>query len=449
MTPIGIAVTLLVFAVGLAAMFVVERRFSQREQRILWLAFAGHVVASVAGVWVTQEVLGGGDLFDYQVLALRVTNALRADFWGLIPDVVRVIFHSETPLPVPILGEGHSTGAMVCLSALVFLLLGDSIYSACLAVSILCFFSRVGMYSAFKLAVGVPESRRIAVACLLVPSVTFWCSGLLKETFALTGICAVFWSIQALASKRGSVSTWLVGGVGFGLAAAVKSYLLIPFCLGLGVWFFLSQTRGWAPRRSVWGFVGGGVMTVAAVVLGGILFPRYALGTLAEQTAHMQAIGQSLVSDASVVLIDPVEVSEQGLSAQLSFMPLALLTALFRPLLFEAANAQMLVNALETTVFTLLFVLALTRNGFRKNIQTLKQYPVLGLCVGFVLVASLGIGITTTNLGALSRYRAPLMPFFAVLLLMMSERKHQPAPTRGRRFSGFQVRSGLAQRAMR
>lgn len=449
MTAVGIVVTLLVFVVGLAALFVVERRFSSSEQRILWLAFASHVVAALGVVWVTQEVLGGGDLLDYQAHALRVTNALRADFWGLIPDVVRVIFHAQIPLPVPILGEGTSTGSMIALSSLVFLLLGDSIYSACLAVSILCFFSRVAIYSAFKQALGLEESRGVAVACLLIPSVTFWCSGLLKETLALTGIGALFWAVQRLASKGGSAIAWLVGGSGLALAGAVKSYLLIPFGLGLGVWFFLSQARGRALLRSAWGLLGGVAIAIAAVVIGGAIFPRYALATLTEQTMHMQQVGQRSVRDASVVLIDPVVLGEEGLGAQLPFLPLALVTALFRPFLFEVANAQMLVNALETAVFAFLFVLALIRNRIRRNFETLTRNPVLGLCAGFVLVGALGVGITTTNLGALSRYRAPFMPFFAVMLVVMSQRARGRVPNPGRRFSGFQLRMGPSPRALR
>lgn len=449
MTPIGLVVTLLVAAAGAGALLAVERRFSPPEQRILWFAFAGHVVAAIAMVWVTDEVLGGGDLFDYHVHAMHLANALRFDFWELLPEVIRVIFHEKTPLPVPVLGEGHSTGTMICLSAFIFLVLGDSIYSACMIVSIFSFFARVAIYTAFKSAFGALQWKAIAVACLLVPSVTFWSSGMLKESFALCGVAALFWAVQSLVSGRSSVWVWLIGFAGLILTAVIKSYLLIPFGLGLAAWFYLGQSRQRAFLRSVWGGIGSVLLAIGVVVAAGAVFPRYALDNLADQTMLVQQSGQARRGGSNVVLIDPATVGEEGITGPLPFMPIALGTALFRPFLFEVNSAQMFVNALEASVFIGLLLLVLARNGIRRNLATIRDNPVLGLCTVFVLVAALGIGITTTNLGSLSRYRAPIMPFFAVLLVVLSRRRREPLLAQDTRFLAHPARGGLGPRAVR
>ena len=40
-------------------------------------------------------------------------------------------------------------------------------------------------------------------------------------------------------------------------------------------------------------------------------------------------------------------------------------------------------------------------------------------CAVFTLALALGTGLASTNMGTLSRYRAPMMPFFFVLLMVL------------------------------
>lgn len=435
----GVLVTLLVLSVGVGALLVIERRFGVVEQRLLWLGFSAHVICALTVVWVTSDVLGGGDLLAYHKTGLRLVRALRADFWEVFPDVVRVLFHARIPLPVPIHGEGSATGAMSCLTTLLLLVLGDSIYPACMVVSLGAFFSRVALYSAFRRALQPQDPRWLLAACVLLPSLTFWCSGLLKEAFAFIGLGTAFWALQSLTSRGWSWSVVLVGVCGVVLTGVVKGYLLMPFGVGLAAWLYLSQRRKGTGPRSTFAFVIAAGLAAIAIVVGGLVFPRYALAGLAEETLAMQAIGQRISGGSNIVLMDPGAVAGRGLGAQLPYMPLALVTALFRPFLFEAKNGQMLLNALETLLFTVGFVLALARNGIRRNLRTLQNAPVLGLCVGFVLAGALGIGLTTANLGSLSRYRAPLMPFFGVLLVMLTRREPAPQPIH-ERSSVFRIR---------
>jgi hypothetical protein len=53
----------------------------------------------------------------------------------------------------------------------------------------------------------------------------------------------------------------------------------------------------------------------------------------------------------------------------------------------------------------------------------------------FVVGLGIGVGLTTTNLGTLSRYRMPLVPFFGLLLMALAQTRQVPtvsAATLGR-----------------
>jgi hypothetical protein len=63
------------------------------------------------------------------------------------------------------------------------------------------------------------------------------------------------------------------------------------------------------------------------------------------------------------------------------------------------------------------------------------EEPFLVFCVVFVITFGIAVGLTSTNLGTLSRYRSPILPFFAVLLLVLGR-------TRRARFLAKEVRGG-------
>ena len=136
---------------------------------------------------------------------------------------------------------------------------------------------------------------------------------------------------------------------------------------------------------------------------------------------------------------------ERSFLGQLRFAPVALFTSLYRPLLFEARNVQMLINAFETTFILGASMLLLPR-GWRAILVPSLSNPALAYAVAFALPLALGVGLVSNNLGTLSRYRCPLVPYFFLLVLVLlfargrelygvyqSQPPPQPKPTPHRR----------------
>ena len=51
----------------------------------------------------------------------------------------------------------------------------------------------------------------------------------------------------------------------------------------------------------------------------------------------------------------------------------------------------------------------------------------LTFCAVFVLTFAVAVGLSTLNLGTLSRYRIPMMPFFTVLLFVLGQQAKREA----------------------
>ena len=130
----------------------------------------------------------------------------------------------------------------------------------------------------------------------------------------------------------------------------------------------------------------------------------------------MQEVGARTEGGSNYAIGNPEETSLLG---QLVFTPVALLTSLFRPFLFEAHNVVAAINGLEMTVVLWLWIRIVWIHGLRGSWRLLRRSPVLVFCVAFVVLFGLGVGLATTNLGTLSRYRVPMMPLYLLILAML------------------------------
>ena len=405
-------------------------RQQQEEQRWLWYSLLAHLASAFGIVLVTEFYYGGGDMFGYAHVGRFLADKLRADFLGFAPDLLNMVFQLDRPFPVPGPQMGSNTGSMQALSAFIMLFCGDSLYAACVMIAGVNFLTKFGLYRSLRLQLPELPVRTLAVPCLLVPSAVFWSSGLLKESIAVIGLGMLIYggTLMAMASRAGL--GLLLVSAGATLVFLVKGYLLPPFGIGVGLWFLaravLKQNENVLLRtRSL---VLGTVIAVGLVVVTGAYLPQFSAETFADEARAAQAVGARMNAGSNYTL---------GTGSMVSQLPLGVVTVFFRPALFEVNSVMILLSALEMTWLTVLAVRALFRRSITLNLREVLKRPPLAFCLGFALTLSIGVGLTTANLGTLTRYRMPLMPFYATLLFVLAMRNDasvQTAPGFGSAF---------------
>jgi len=312
---------------------------------------------------------------------------------------------------------------MSALAAWSFYLLGPSKYATCIAFGMLSLTGKIAIYRVFRTNLDPAFRVPAAVGALFVPSFVFWSSGLVKEAVAVAGFG---WSILGL-------NLWIREGraaLGGAVMAAgalpillVKAYILLPIALAGGSWYYWARSlkRGRVRIRPV-SFAVAAALGVGGIVLVGHYFPEYAIDNFAARVSHFQGLGRgyrALHGGSHFTLSGEVPSTFLG---QLVYAPAALLTSLFRPSLFEVHNLLMLASAVETTALTVLFA----RIFFTRNLGNVRRQiadnPFLVFCLVFVVAFGMAVGLASSNLGTLSRYRCPLLPFFVVLLVVLGKR---------------------------
>ena len=403
-------------------MVALRGKFHPHERLLVWGGYAAHVVSAFALLAVYTFFYGGaGDIFAYERFALDVTEVVRTEPLSYASDLIRSFFHLESRLDPYLYSPGSPTGAMATATSIAFLFLFDSLIGSCLLFAFLAFSGKLAIYMAFRREFHPLLHQRLLVAFLLIPSAVFWTAGVVKESLAVFGLG---WAIYGLVicSERGIFSRGLIPfTIGSIFIFAIKPYIALPLGIGAGVYYVLKrikatpQTSGSTLKKPLY-LIGGLGISFVFFTLVTTLFPRFSISSVAEEAARLQSYGTRGVG-GSTFNIGSGEATT--LVSQLAFAPLALVNTFFRPFLFEAHNAVALVNALETSALTLFLLITLKARGFRGTVKGLLASPPLAFFFIFSILFGLGVGLGTTNLGTLSRYRVPLIPMYAAILLVL------------------------------
>jgi len=414
----------LVLFVASVALAMVAQRHARAERMYLWAAFAAHVLGAVAQIWITQSVYeGGGDMMNYMSEGRRLGMAMEIDPGRFGVDWFNLLFQRNARISMPFVGEGNSTGSMSAIAAALWIVTRHSLYASCILVGFCALLGRIALYRVFRDTLA-PELRpRLLVAVLLVPSVVLWSSGVVKEGVAIAGIGAAVYGLHRTFRGRWGRGLTILG-MGVMAVALVKPYILFPLAAAAATWIWADRVA--KTRRADGSFrvrpaylLMSAALAFGGVVLLGQLFPQYSIDNLGGGFATAQANGAYARGGSYYTM---GEETNRSLGGQLLFAPLALATALFRPLIFEVTSPLALVNALEATVIAFLAISSLARLRLRASFSLLVSRPVLAASVVFTLLCGLAVGLATTNFGSLSRYRAPLMPFYAAVVVVMGAR---------------------------
>jgi len=287
--------------------------------------------------------------------------------------------------------------------------------------------SFTGVWALFRtFAALYPQfTRPIAIVVLFIPSVFVWGSGIFKDTVCIFGLGWLTYStFRFRIQKDFRLSNMFLAALSFILIAKVKLYILLGFAPALMIWWLFSYTqriRSAASRFLV-------KIMFAAALVGGFLFfmqrfadelGRYSLENVvatSNVTRGWIAYASARDEDASSYSLGDFTPTIGGMLSQ---FPLAVNVTLFRPYLWEAKKIIVALSAIEALLFLFLTLKILFVVGPRKIWKTTMTDPTIQFCLVFSIIFAFAVGISSYNFGALSRYKIPCLPFYALALVLI------------------------------
>ena len=257
---------------------------------------------------------------------------------------------------------------------------------------------------------------RVAAYCILfIPSVSFWCTGINKDTviyFSLLNV--LFYAFDFIIVKNAiSISKIIYLGISIFLIYHIRSFVLAAIAAPLFMAFGARLTKRYEENFFAKLFLR------SFILFGGIFaFLFFFQSTFAEDMIKEAQVVQQDFLQNSIYTgkryeISNTEVSPAGL---LAAIPESIFYGIYRPFINESLSPNFILNGLESLILMFITIRFLFWGNVFKKIKRIRKEEILVFALIFALFMAFMAGFTSVLFGVLVRIRAPLLPFIFLVL---------------------------------
>lgn len=275
-----------------------------------------------------------------------------------------------------------------------------------------------------------PELRKeLAIAFLFIPSVVFWGSGIMKDTFTFTAACWMTSSVYGLVLKRRDVF-WNTIYVMFSsyVMISMKPYVFVALLPGIFIWIVFNRIQN--IENQIVRVMSAPILLMVGLIGAAVVFSQASssLGSYGSVDSIMEravATQEDLKREAYKGNSFDIGTIDPSVGGMITKAPVAIFAGLFRPTLIDVRNPVMLISAIENTVLMIFLILILFRIGPLSFGRYVFSKPMILFSFSFAIIFSFAVGLTTANFGSLVRYKIPALPFFLASLYMIQFEKNK------------------------
>ena len=357
---------------------------------VVW-AFTAKLAGSLARYYMVAVLYQKGDSFEYHR-------------WGSI------FANSWRSFAVPISSSSQpGTAFTEIATGFLYAPYTPTMLGGFLIFGTVAFVGQLLFYAAFRRWAEGQVLKLYALAVFFVPSLVFWPSSIGKDALMVFFLGLSAYGASRLLHTYDFASLFLLAP-GLFLTASIRPH--VASIMGLAI--VLAALFG-KPPKQVEGSPKRAVMLVAAMAGAALVLATFSAtfgvtveggdGTQDPQ-AFLQDVSEQTATGGS-------EITGGAVASPLQ-LPQAIVTVMFRPLIFEARSIQTLMSAMEGTALLVIFLWKFPTMW--KNKRLLREKPYLMLCFfytgGFILGFS-----AILNLGILARQRVQVLPLFLALIV--------------------------------
>jgi len=426
---------LVIVYVGIIYAIALRLRSIQREKGLDSQYFIGGLTAKLIGVtafcFIYGIVYGDGDTVQYYRGAVAMSNLPFENFDAFFDILVNnnlskqnfAQFNGSTGFPPHYMWKDSGTFSVVRYSTIFCFIGAKSFFVTSMLIAS---FSYIGIWKVYRLFQSLyPETKKaLAISILFLPSLLFWGSGIMKDSFVLSSTCWFTYNFyHVFIIRKKVVPNLFLLIINLGIIISIKPYIILSLLPGALLWLnnaYLKQMASKALKYIMMPVIGVFVLGAGAFLYQnmGSLMGDY--GNIDQAVEKAKVIKQDLLRSEQYGTnnydLGEINGSVSGLA---SIAPMAIFTALYRPLFFEIGSVMMIITTLENTALLFFTFLLFYRIRWRNMIRILLGEPLIMYSVFFSLLLAFGVGMASTNFGALSRYKLPFMPFYFSALYLI------------------------------
>jgi hypothetical protein len=271
---------------------------------------------------------------------------------------------------------------------------------------------------------GLHSDWHIALAVFFVPSLSFWCGGISKDTIMWISVCYFLHHIYQLISleKKSSFLNWLGVVVFLYIMWQVRSFMVVTALAPL-LFAYGSRLRKKFGPGSMQSRLASFLILII-VSTGIFIFLN-------------SSFSQDLLKEAEVINKDmttnktygsnryDLGITDYSTIGMLKAAPASIFAGVYRPLIWESLSISLFLNGIESLVlifFTLRFAFA---KGFKERVATVRDNEFLIYAFVFALILAYFAGFTSILFGVLVRFKAPVLPFLVLIFTAVKRNENE------------------------
>lgn len=373
---------------------------------------------------------GGGDASNYFLGAETYVNVLLDGNFDLFFEMIN--YHANPIHKTTYWEQGYGNiyfgnhdyyALFTVVISIPFCLLGFKSFIA--TTMLLGYISFLGLWKLYEVFIDqFPGlTRQFAIAIFFIPSVFFWGSGLLKDTYTLSCLGFTTYAIFKYLIKKERKFKYLFMLITSSLLIIfIKPYIFFAILPGSLIWVFFNRITNIKNPLFKTLALPVLLLTLAGVVAFALQFLGQYLGEYNLDSVLNKAVRtqQDLVRNEQYGTNNyDIGAFEPTLAGITSKIPAAINMALFRPYIWDARNPVMLLSGLENLFMLGFSIYILLKVKFTTLFKSLFSHPLLIFSFLFALFFAFSVGLTTANYGALVRLKIPCIPFYLSSLFIL------------------------------
>lgn len=284
------------------------------------------------------------------------------------------------------------------------------------------FLSLTGLVGIYKAFVGflAEKQRGLMIAVFLLPSVLLWGSGVIKESLLFFGLGLLVYTVLSWIQGRISLLSFMVLICTGLLLFFLKFYVLLSLFPALVLF-------AWAFRKNAPPLWMKAVIVYGSCLVLALSAPYIVRGfNILEIITFKQHDFIGLVNEVGSGSFVMPPLLEPNLWSFISLAPYALYITFLGPLIHSPLSAMGIISIMENFLILAFFITCIS---YRARVTSSPKGLVLALFL-YITLLSFVIGWTTPVMGALVRYRTPLLPFLLIagLLILDTEKLYRRWP---------------------
>lgn len=388
--------------------------------------FLVKVFGSVAFALIFVYYYKFGDSFEYFKGAVMLGNTLlespsdyfellfhenSTNFPGHLRQYTESLAYSDTP------EEWFMVKLISPLAVITF----NSYLCTNLLMGFISFWGSWKLFSVFNYI--LPKKKNLSfIAAFLIPSMTFWGSGLMKDTLTLAGINYLIYVLYFSLIKGNYKLVYFFGAIfWFYLTFTLKSYIILAFLPAIIlIIYFQFKSKITSPLIR---FISTPILLISFITIG--FFTLKNLSETSEKYSTQQLEWKvkgfhswHTTLGGSAYSLGDIDYTPIGI---ISKIPAGLNVTFFRPYIWEARNPVVMLGALESLTLFVLFLYILYQTRLRP-MRLLAKNPLLKGLIAFILIFGFAVGFTSYNFGALARYKMPVMSIFSYIIFYIYQK---------------------------